>query len=60
MQNKILYTYIIYNMDYISKLKEEDKQKEKKKQYKYKEVFENPPTKKKNKVIKVKSKPQMI
>jgi hypothetical protein len=43
-------------MDYISKLKQEDKQKEKKKQYKYKEVFENPPTKKKNKVIKVKSK----
>jgi hypothetical protein len=43
-------------MDYISKLKEESKQKEKKKQYKYKEVFENPPIKKKNKIIKVKSK----
>lgn len=52
----MLYTCIIYNMDYISKLKEEGKQKEKKKQYKYKEVFENPPQIKKNKVIKIKSK----
>jgi hypothetical protein len=43
-------------MDYISQLKEESKQKEKKKQYKYKDVFEKPPTNKKNKVIKTKSK----
>ncbi len=56
MKNNILYTYIIYNMDYISKLKEESNKKEKKKQYKYKEVFENPPQIKKNKVIKIKSK----
>jgi hypothetical protein len=43
-------------MDYISQLKEESKKKEKKKQYKYKDVFEKPPTNKKNKVIKTKSK----
>ena len=43
-------------MDYISQLKEESKKKEKKKQYKYKDVFEKPPTNKKNKVIKIKSK----
>jgi len=46
-------------MDYISKLKEESTKKEKKKQYKYKEVFENPPTNKKNKVITVKSKSKL-
>jgi hypothetical protein len=43
-------------MDYLSKLKEEDKQKEKKIQYKYKDVFEKPPTNKKNKIIKTKTK----
>jgi len=43
-------------MDYISQLKEESKRKEKKKQYTYKDVFEKPPTNKKNKVIKTKSK----
>lgn len=43
-------------MDYISQLKKEQEPKEKKKQYKYKDVFEKPPTNKKNKVIKTKSK----
>lgn len=46
-------------MDYISKLKEETKKKEKKKTYKYKEVFDNLPQTKKNKVIKVKSKKEV-
>lgn len=38
-------------MDYISQLKKEQEKKEKKKTYKYKDVFEKPPTNKKNKVI---------
>ena len=43
-------------MDYISQLKEEGKKKEKNIRYKYKDVFDKPPTNKKNKVIKTKSK----
>jgi hypothetical protein len=38
-------------IDYISQLKK-DQEPKKKKQYKYKDVFEKPPVKKKNKVIK--------